>query len=49
MAENKRVATFFLIILLIIGGFLAWLMLAQPEPQFEQVKKEVPNEVLFAD
>ncbi|MDG1286624.1 MAG: hypothetical protein P8P30_03560 [Rickettsiales bacterium] len=47
MAENKRVAVFFLIIMVIIAAFLMWLMMFQPEPQQAEVVKEIPHERVF--
>ncbi len=47
MAENKRVAVFFIFILLIIAGFIAWLALVQPTPVQTKVVKEIPNERIF--
>lgn len=44
MAENKRVAIFFLIILLLIGGFIGWLTFVQPPAPTETVSKEIPHE-----
>lgn len=47
MAENKRVAVFFLVILAIIALFIIWLMLFQPEPKQTEVVREVPHERIF--
>jgi len=44
MAENKRVAIFFLIILCLLGGLIGWLMLSQPEAPTEIVEEEIPHE-----
>ena len=49
MAENKRVGLFFLTIMVVIAGFIAWLMLFQPEPTVVEVIKEVPNDRIFGE
>ena len=47
MAENKRVAVFFLVIMAIIALFIVWLMLVQPEAEQIEIVREVPNERIF--
>jgi len=47
MAQNKRVAIFFMVVVALIASFFLWLMMSQPEAPQTEVTKEIPHESLF--
>lgn len=47
MAQNKRVGTFLLIILLMIFALLAWLAFIQPEPTITTAEEEISHDKVF--